>query len=211
MLKAKDGFTFMEVLTALAIISIVSSIVLPAMDNFFSSTRVEANAENFSSCLRKAKYSAIQQQALHRIIFHPDDNEYKVQAYIPDIELGFPHSSDTNVSLLADALDEYESVDWTSITDEDYCCVDPGVTIYKSSCLPQIIFIRPNGSFYYDSVADNIFNGSDISPLPECMATFIYGEAAIKVLINSFGVISSESYHKDEDDDFENDSSLVLW
>lgn len=211
MFKSKVGFTFIEVLTALVIISIVSSIALPSLDNFFSSTRVEANAESFTSCLRKAKYSAIQQQALHRIIFHPDENEYKVQAYIPDIELGFPHSSDTNVSLLADAHDEYESLDWTSITDEDFCCVDSGVTIYKSSCLPQIIFIRPNGNFYYDSVADNEFNGSDISPLPECMVTFNYGEAAIKVLLNSFGLISSEAYHKDEDDDFENDASLVLW
>jgi prepilin-type N-terminal cleavage/methylation domain-containing protein len=212
--KGRKAFTMMEVLTGLAIISIITSVVLPGIANFYSSTRVKAEASILVSNIRMARYKAIQEQSLHRIIFHPDGGAYKIQAFIPDYDLdyagGVPKSnSAAGVTIDADAMTEYESPNWASVIDEEERVIDPGIEIYKSTFLPDIIFFRPNGFIYYDFPLDNVFNDLDQAPLPECFVTLVYGSAAIRIIVNTMGVLSSEAYQVDDDYDFSNDG--VLW
>ncbi|MEW6708585.1 MAG: prepilin-type N-terminal cleavage/methylation domain-containing protein [Candidatus Riflebacteria bacterium] len=211
-IKNRSAFTMMEVMAGLAIISIVTSIGLPAIDNFYSSTRVKAEAEIFVSNLRTARYSAMSTQAMHRLILHPEGGYYKIQAFAPDFEedyAGATASSTAGVTIDGDAMTEYDSPDWLSIIDGEEHEVDAGVSIYRSASMPQIVFFQPNGYLSYDSDGSNVFDVSDQAPLPETHVTFVYGSSAIRVIINAFGVMSSEAYQVDED--FNPDNDGVIW
>jgi hypothetical protein len=106
---------------------------------------------------------------------------------------------------------EYESLEWASVIDQEEHEVDPMVQIFRSNFMPQIIFLRPNGLLYWDSDGDLSFSPADQEPLGECFVTFVYGSAAIRVVVNAMGVFSSEAYKPDDDYDYDNDDSLVLW
>ena len=87
--ESKLGFTFVEVMCVMIIISIVSSIALPAIGNFHSAERCKAEASILVSYIRQAKYQAMQENSLNRIIFLKDGDygtAFKVQKYDPDSE-----------------------------------------------------------------------------------------------------------------------------
>jgi prepilin-type N-terminal cleavage/methylation domain-containing protein len=213
-LNRKTGFTMMEVLTGLTIISVVTSIVLPGIDSFYSSSRVKAQAATLVADMREARYNAMESQALHRIILHPDGGAYKIQAYAPQYDLDYTGGliPTDPVNIDADAYAEYDNLEWVGI-DEEEKLLDPGVEVYKgtASPLPDIIFFNPDGTLGYNCDGDNTYEpeSDDNLPLPENYLTFIYGSSAIRVVINAFGVLSSEAYAPDFDYDFDNDN--VLW
>ncbi|HNX78073.1 MAG TPA: prepilin-type N-terminal cleavage/methylation domain-containing protein, partial [Candidatus Rifleibacterium sp.] len=114
--RARKAFTMMEVMTAMAIIAVVSSIVLPGAANFYSSERIKAVAEVVVQNIRMTKYRAMQEQALHRMIFSPGGDTYKIQMYSGFIEgSGVPQPD-----LVADLAEEnYDSIKWESVLDTE--------------------------------------------------------------------------------------------
>ena len=66
--KNKKAMTLIEIMCVLVIISIVTSITLPSINNFRSSERCKAEASVLVSCIRQAKYQALQDNCLNRII-----------------------------------------------------------------------------------------------------------------------------------------------
>lgn len=199
---ARRAFTMIEVMTAAAIIAVVSSIVLPGVANFYSSERVKAVAEVVVQNIRMGKYKAMQEQALHRMIFSPGGDTYKVQIHTGYFEGNTPPNLSTGV------LEEnYDSVNWESILDTEEIEIDPGVTVTRDAYLaPRVIYFWPDGYLVtHDSTG---ISETNQKLLPECYMLFEYGSSRIRVYLNAMGVLSSESYAVDNDGDSDTD---VLW
>lgn len=203
-LSSKRAFTMMEVMTAAAIIAIVSSIVLPGVANFYSSERVKAVAEVMVQNIRMVKYRAMQEQAVHRMIFSPTGETYKIQ-----IHSGFIEDSGVAKPDLVAGLSEenYDSINWESVLDSEEIEIDPGVTVTRDAYLTgRTIYFWPDGYLVtHDSAG---ISETNKKLLPECYILFEYGSSRIRVYLNAMGVLSSESYAVDDDGDSDAD---VLW
>lgn len=200
--SARRGFTMIEMMTVMAIISVVSSIVLPGVNNFYSGERVKAVAEILVQNVRFAKFKAMQEQALHRMIFSATGDTYKIQMHSGYLEGNTPPDL---TSVTADA--SYDSVNWESILESDEIEIDPGVTVTREGYLqPRIVYFWPDGYL----VTHNSTGISETNKirLGECHILFEYGSSRIRVYLNALGVLSSESYSVDEDGDSDTD---VIW
>jgi len=197
----KRAFTMMEILTVMAIISVVAAITIPAVENFNAGIKVKAAAEIFVQSVRLAKYRAISEQGVHRLIFSSDRSYFKVQAYAGDNEgSGEPHST-AGLALPPD----YDSLKWESIADAEEVEIPAGVEVIGN--LPAILYFWINGTIVRDNT--HTLTDNNRKPIGEIVVSFRYGSAAIRVLINGLGVFSSESYSADTDLNAENDG--VLW
>ncbi len=203
-LRARKAFTMMEIMVTMAIIAVVSSIVLPGAANFYSSERIKAVAEVMVQNIRMAKYRAMQEQALHRMIFSPGGDTYKIQMHIgyysdlthPDLINGIP-----------DPANDFYSANWESVLDFEEIEIDPGVTVTRNNYLAnRTIYFWPDG-YLVTGIAGTIGETSK-NLLPECHILFEYGSSRIRVYLNAMGVLSSESYAVDDDGDQDPD---VLW
>jgi len=200
--RARKAFTMMEVMTAMAIIAVVSSIVLPGAANFYSSERIKAVAEVMVQNIRMAKYRSMQEQALHRMIFSPGGDTYKIQMHIGYFEGGI--TPDLSTVLTEEG---YDSLNWESVLESEEVEIDPGVTVTRDPYLaPRVIYFWPDGYLVtHDSTG---ISETNKKLLPECYILFEYGSSRIRVYLNAMGVLSSESYAVDDDGDSDTD---VLW
>ena len=198
----KRGFTVIEIMCVMIIISIVSSIAMPAINNFHSSERCKAEASVLVSYIRQAKYQAMQDNCINRLIFSPEGGAFKIQKYDPETE-----SNDTFDSIITNKSetaatnqsDRYNLDDWKSIADEEEILFNSSVEVEFSSFLNTIhaIYFKPDGYIY-------CYN-SGIQILPEERILFKYGSSAVAVDINALGVISSEAIPVEEND-FDNEN-----
>lgn len=197
---ARSGFTLMEVLAGLAIISIVSSIVLPGIANFFSGMQVKAEGEIFVQNVRLARYKAIEEQAVYRLIFDTANPAvdppltYRVQTHLAfDVGSVIPYDATT-----FDEADYY-SVYWADLAEKEFA-FDTGTEIRTD--LPRALYFWPDGQIY--ATADTSAAASTIS---EHYIGFKYGSSGVRVIVNPMGIFSSESYSADD----LTDSDEVLW
>ena len=210
----KQGFTVIEIMCVLIIISIVSSIALPAINNFHSSDRCKAEASVFVSYIRQAKYQAMQDNRLKRLIFSPENegdtgNVFKVQTlYAGEVEDVY---SDTEQSFIiypdpvitgddSNYTLDYDSSNWVTIADTEEIEINSSVEVDLASLTLPIndnndiaIYFKPDG-FLYDSQNQKI---------SEQRIVFRYGSSAVAVDVNALGVISSEAIPNEEDDFFD--------
>jgi len=199
--SARLGFTMMEIMTAMAIIAVVSSIVLPGAANFYSSERIKAVAEVMVQNIRMAKYRAMQEQALHRLIFSPTGDTYKLQMHIGYFEGNIPPDLTTPLT-----EEGYDSLNWESVLDTEEIEVDPGVTVTSADLAGKTVYFWPDG--YLVTAVSGSISETSKNLLPECYILFEYGSSRIRVYLNAMGVLSSESYAVDDDGDSDTD---VLW
>ena len=197
----KRGFTIVEVMCVLVIISIVSSIAMPAINNFHSAERCKAEASVLVSYIRQAKYQAMQDNCINRLIFSPEGGAFKIQKYDPDTE-----SSDSfetiieNSERASGAAARYDQDDWKSIADEEEIFfnssveveLSPSFTIVTSTDYIHAVYFKPDGLLYRN----------DTTIISEQRIQFKYGSSAVAVDINALGVISSEAIPNDEDENY---------
>lgn len=197
----KQGFTVIEIMCVLIIISIVSSIAMPAINNFHSAERCKAEASVLVSYIRQAKYQAMQDNCINRLIFSPEGGAFKIQKYDPETE-----SNDTFDDIIIKKSEQangaearYGQDDWKSIADEEEILFNSSVEVEFSSYFNTInaIYFKPDGYIY-------CYNGN-IQILPEERILFKYGSSAVAVDINALGVISSEAIPVEEND-FDNEN-----
>ncbi len=211
----RKAFTLLEVICVLIIISIVSSIALPALDNFYSSDRCKAEASIFVSNVRFAKYEAMQDNCLIRLVFSPENdinsgNIFKIEKFIVAQLLYNNEIEDTyfdidEVIINNRVIDndnensvsqDYDSIDWINIGEYDEIQINSTVEVDISSVNLakknnlMVIYFKPDG-FLYDANNDKI---------SEQRIIFKYGNSAIAVDINALGVISSEAIPSDENE-----------
>jgi len=197
----------MEVLAGLAIISIVSSIVLPGMANFFSGMQVKAEGEIFVQNVRLARYKAIEEQAVYRLIFDTANPASEApSAYRVQVHSAFddPPVGTYDAGTYDDG--NYDSSYWFDAIEAEEIIFDTGTEVKTN--LPRTLYFWPNGQ---------IRLGPDITnpglpandTIAECYIGFGYGSSGIKVIVTPMGVFSSESYAADLVD-ITNDTE-VLW
>ena len=202
----------METMVTLAIISVVSSVVFPAIDNFRSGNRVQAVASIIINDIRMGRYKAIEDQIVHRLVFQISDNElvsYKIETFTGFDEDG-NGTADFDGTNDATLEEDYDNSSWESILSEEEVYFDSSVEL-KRKWLPQCIYFWPNGQLVIRKEKDKIISDSNILPIPECYLTFGYGNAGIRTVINAYGVFASEAYQPDEDEDIDKPESDAIW
>lgn len=199
----KHGLTMVEILAVMLIISVVSSVALPAIDNFRSSDRCKAEASKFVDSIRQAKYQAMQENCLNRIKFSDDGDFYQIERYKPDTSLAFDDIIKADNSIIGSRSSErYDSNNWESIGDEEIIDFDSSVEVDLANFSEKIIYFKPDGYIYKYN------NNNDAEPIPEYEIYFKYGSAEIKVILNSLGVLSSEAIARSDDDDTDTNNEL---
>ncbi|MFA7146889.1 MAG: prepilin-type N-terminal cleavage/methylation domain-containing protein [Candidatus Riflebacteria bacterium] len=200
------GYSLTEMMVVVCVVAVTASFALPAIDSFMASQKVAAEAENFVAGVRLARYKALQESVLHRLILDLDAanyvNAYKIEACTKYDDGSYADTSENSTGLTVETA--YDSAEWESILEAYEMIVDGSVSmIYSGS--EKIIYFYPTGYLVSrplsaTSVASHVLKDSNISNIDEVYVIFAYGNARVKVYINAMGVLSSESYTAEEDD-----------
>lgn len=198
------GYSLTEMMVVVCVVAVTASFALPAIDSFMASQKVAAEAESFVAGVRLARYKALQESVLHRLILDLDAanyvNAYKIEACTKYDEGSYADTSDGLTVKTA-----YDSADWESILEAYEMIVDGSVSmIYSGS--KKIIYFYPTGYLVSEPLSStdgayHIFKDLDIPNIDEVYVIFAYGNARVKVFINAMGVLSSESYTAEDDDE----------
>ena len=179
----RRGFTMVEIICVIIIIGIVSSIALPAIDNFRSSDKCKAAASILVNYVRQAKYQAMQDSCVNRIRFAETDNDDSNVFYVETFE------GDYMVNAASD------TIHWASIADEEEVTIDAGIEVdLEKFGTNRTLYFKPDGYIYQ-------INGGNEGIISELRIVFKYGNAAVAVDINALGVISSEAISIEEADE----------
>lgn len=193
----------MEVICVMIIISIVSSITLPAINNFYSSERIKAEADILVSYIRQAKYQAMQDNRPNRIIFDSDDsNFFKVQTLIETVAFTGPNSLAGNMP--------YDNQNWVSIADSEEIEINSSVEadINSLQSFGFAIYFLPDGYLY---IIDSSTTPHTVKKMTEHRLIFRYGNAALVVDLNALGVISSSAYARSENEGDDEEDNNITW
>ena len=177
----RSGYTLMEIIVVIAIVSVVSSVAMDNAGSFFSGQRVQSEALTFIQDIRAARYSALANQMFRRVIFSTDFLSYRVQTY--------DNGGATVVANMNDAKTNFASAVWTSVIDSDSREFDPEVAVAVPADM-SVIFMRPDGLLVGTPKDDG-------EPIPDYIATFTYGNSAVAVNINAIGVAASREYYEE--------------
>ncbi|MBI3039197.1 prepilin-type N-terminal cleavage/methylation domain-containing protein [bacterium] len=176
------GYTVMEILAVISIVSIFVSVLGQASNNFFSAQTVSASARTLVDDVRLARYGAMSEQHYYRLFFTSDGAGYSVQVYDDA-----PIISSVDFSA---SLTDINSPKWGNAIDSPIREFDPEVTFLKPPTL-NVIFFRYDGMLVSEPTGDS-------PPIPDFIATFTYGSAVLTVNINAAGVMASEEYYEPE-------------
>jgi len=80
MTRACSGFTLMELIIVLTIISIISAAVIPVFGGSFSSIRRDHALRDFLSALRYAQERAVAETREYRVVIDPETRSYYITA-----------------------------------------------------------------------------------------------------------------------------------
>ena len=182
------------------IISIMSNVALPAISNFRSSEKVKSEASILVSYIRQAKYQAMQENRVNRIIFAPEDpNFFKVQVCTKQTE----DDQSFNELIQSRHSDLYDNdSNWESIADEGEVELNPSVEVILPDKLKVNadyggkIYFAPDGYLYV--VDKNDSNSVSSDKIPEIKIDFKYGSAALVVCLNAMGVVSSQAFAEND-------------
>lgn len=184
-----------EILAAMVVISVVSAVSLPEINNFYSSDRCKAEAEKLIQGVRLAKYRSMQTQELHRLVFLKENNDPRIEAFRIDAYIGGEQMSTVIGSSGTEDFDTAAS--WTTILDEEEVWVDGAMTIKASDAVS--LFFKPDGYIY----------GNDKKIISEIQFIYSYGNSAVAVYINALGVIGSEAFFYPENETL--DDGDIAW
>lgn len=200
--RLKSGTTLMEILSVMAVLSVVGSVALPAVNNFFSGQKVTAQALEFVSHIRTARSMAIESQAVHRLVFDTYHAGYKVEVFrgydedVVGVTLVTDHPNSIN----------FNNSDWKPVLSESSFDFDPGIEVTVENILPNCLFFWPNGKIVTHIDPAQPLSESNIIGIPECYVMMVHGNGGIRIILNAYGVFASESYSPD--DDFSDDESI---
>ncbi|MCK9456268.1 MAG: hypothetical protein BWY02_02840 [bacterium ADurb.Bin157] len=200
------GYSLTEMMVVVCVVAVTASFALPAIDSFMASQKVAAEAESFVAGVRLARYKALQESVLHRLIFNLDANyvnAYKIEACTKYDDGIYADTLDSSSGLSVETA--YDSTEWESILEADEMIVDSSVSMIYGAT-KKIIYFYPTGYLVSEPLSStdgayHIFKDLDIPNIDEVYVIFAYGNARVKVFINAMGVLSSESYTAEDDDE----------
>lgn len=188
--RDRSGYSLVEILTVVMIVSIVASITLPVAENFFSSQQLAAEGSNLTSDIRMARSNAMANQVFTRLIFKSDLSSWIVQELIDasgNPIVGEPTTADT---VGATTYDENPS-NWRSILDGNAHAVDPSVEVSVTPNTAPAIFFGPQGIL---SSAPS----ANAPPIGLTTIQMMLGPADMTVTISPAGVLESEAWYSED-------------
>lgn len=182
--RRRAAYTLMEILAVLSIIAIMASITLPAMDGFFASQRLSAEANTFIQNVRMAQYLALETSVYHRLYFLPDGSGYQLSSYVQPS--GWVQT--TVIQNVTDALNP-ASTNWVDITGMGTVEIDTLVS-FKPPAGVSMIFFRPDGLLVRTPEYE-------ADPVPDCIASFSFGQRDLTVNVTPVGIRASEEFYEE--------------
>jgi prepilin-type N-terminal cleavage/methylation domain-containing protein len=93
------GFTFLEMLTVMAVIGIVSSLAISTMHDYFGSTKLRNTVETVAADIRQARWLARSRSATCTIVFDAEARSYLISgAHHATLPEGIRFGVDSTVS-----------------------------------------------------------------------------------------------------------------
>lgn len=183
----RNGTTLLELIVALSIIYVFSSIALTSSGNFFSGDAMTVAASKLTTDIRIARYSSMQNQTYTRLIFSSDKTAWEVQEAIDgngDAIVGqLPPEFDNAV------INDYDdNTHWETIIDDDEHEVDPDIDIQFSPSAPPAIVFRPDGTLAQGP-------GIESRPIGTVEVKFIRDDSHASVFITPSGALESLEYY----------------
>jgi prepilin-type N-terminal cleavage/methylation domain-containing protein len=74
----KNGFSLIEIIVVLALLTLAMTVVIPALPGFYSKIKFEDFSRVVSGDLRNAQQLTVSEQVYYCVQFFPDQREYKV-------------------------------------------------------------------------------------------------------------------------------------
>ena len=135
------GYSLTEMMVVVCVVAVTASFALPAIDSFMASQKVAAEAESFVAGVRLARYKALQESVLHRLIFNLDANyvnAYKIEACTKYDDGIYADTLDSSSGLSVETA--YDSTEWESILEADEMIVDSSVSMIYGATKKIIYF-----------------------------------------------------------------------
>jgi prepilin-type N-terminal cleavage/methylation domain-containing protein len=153
--QLKPGYTILEVLVVIAILTILGSLVLPTIAGFRRDTRVKAGADTFRELMADARGQAMEEGQAYRLAVSVDGKRLRVA---PDTfeSLGEAAQQDDDGPLIREASLPDE-VTLSVVDDEDLTAAD-------NAGWRRVATLLPDGTCRED-VVDIAFNEPGVNPL----------------------------------------------
>jgi len=79
LITGKSGFTLIELVVVIAVISLVSFLAIFSTGDFLSKTRLQSSAENIAATLRQARRLTITQRKEYKVVFDLKRKSYWIE------------------------------------------------------------------------------------------------------------------------------------
>lgn len=184
--NAAQGFTMMEVLMVIMIISIMYSVVVPSYSNYQATEMSFAAASNLTSDVRMARFRSIEHQCYCRVRFSSVGDGWFVE------EL---YNSGTGEPIDGEPTIPPSDFEWRSFIGPDMREVHPAILLQFAPNPPPDLFFRPDGVM----VSGPRF---DAPPVGVTKVSFVYDNMedaqGAEVLLTPAGVIESRAFYRED-------------
>lgn len=178
--------SFLELLAVISIITVFSSIAMPAANNFFTGDSLSIAASTLTTDVRIARYNAMQNQTYIRLIFAADQMGWKVEQAI-NFVTAEPIEGELTTDCEGD-LNIYDSNNWETILDDEVHEIDPDIELEFNPAVPPTIVFRPDGTLSQGA-------GFSSPPIGTVEVKFVHEESSVSVWINPSGALESLEYY----------------
>jgi len=191
--RSTAAYSLMEILVAISIVAVFSSIALPAVDGFYTAEAATSHASTLTSDVRFARAWSLENQTYVRIVFNPADYSIWVVQELTD-GFGETISGDPDFAMSPSETNDYseEPTYWRSIIDGPSREIDSGgIRLVFSPAVPPPVFFRPDGLLVSaPNSSASIFGTLKVKFLYDAAGT----DSGIEVDITPSGAIESSAY-----------------
>lgn len=184
----------MEMLVAISILAMFSSIALPSIDSFYHEETINTSAAELASDVRLARAWALENQTYVRIVFNPDGYSSWVVQELTD-SLGESISGEPSVVMTSAEMNDYSEYPtyWRSIIDSGFRELDSAkVELKFTPAVPAPVFFRPDGLLVSSP-------NSSASIFGTLKVRFFYEDLeGVEVDITPSGAIESVAYYNED-------------
>ncbi|HUL31896.1 MAG TPA: GspH/FimT family pseudopilin, partial [Thermodesulfobacteriota bacterium] len=128
----KKGFSLIEVIVVLVILSLTIALVGPSLSRFSSTLELKTTAKKVSAILRFYRSEAINRGKVYHVLFDPDLNEVRVQPVAPSEDQGEGPSKEENIPFKVFAIPKGVRIGEVKVESTQYPSDLPTIEFYAN-------------------------------------------------------------------------------